>query len=433
MLISILLLCIVTFVFADDVGNSEPLSSEVVISEESDTSEEPVVVEEPIVEEPVVEEPLSSLFTMVVPFTYNRFTIGGGTNNGRVFEADIITAPFSFSYEGALNFNYQIVSQRLRDLFAFTTVGTIGADDTGVTPMIFLNIGYKNYLANLGTVPIFVKGLFVLNLTNTFFPYSGGGLRFTLSATPQVGFGIGRMYDITSVLYAKLYLEALGIEVRTSKVKAAVEVMGKEAEFTNKLRSNNGLNHIAYYSALMKALDLEGRYLEFDAIPLSQLFIFEQNKFDFSRLFGLTHGWEVEITAQPEMTYAQDTTPSPVFTFNSLNVELIGTYASLIFDQRLYWKVETDHTLLYIPGGSPELLYVGKVIGEVRYFPHQSKWWVGSSGEVAFNSETTQFNIVFDADVHYLITPNFEVYLGGNNYTFGSDYNVYVGANLRLL
>ena len=261
-------------------------------------------------------------------------------------------------------------------------------------------------------------------------------MRFSITGIPNVGFGVGRMYDITHVIFAKLYLEALGIEVKTSTVKAAMEVTGKGLEFANKLRSKNGLNHIAYYSELMKALGMEGRFLEYDAVELSQLFQFEQDKFDFSRMFGLTHGWEIEVSAEPNVMYAQITTPTPVFTFDSLNIELDGEYATLMFNQTLYGKLGTNHVVRYVPGDTTEWQYTGKVMGEIRYFPPKSRWWVGTSGEVAYNSETTQFNILFDANVHYLITPNFEVYLGGNNYmttTPFSDYHVYVGADLRLL
>ena len=373
---------------------------------------------------------------MVVPYAYNRLSIGGGTDTFKLFEADITVAPFAISYEGGIDATYMLRSQRLQDFLTLDAFFNLVADDTKITPTITTNIGYKNYFTRLGNIPLFAKGELTLNLSNTEFPYSGGGMRFSITGIPNVGFGVGRMYDITHVIFAKLYLEALGIEVKTSTVKAAMEVTGKGLEFANKLRANNGLNHIAYYTELMKALSMEGRFLEYDAVELSQLFQFEQDKFDFSRMFGLTHGWEIEVSAEPNVMYAQITTPTPVFTFDSLNIELDGEYATLMFNQTLYGKLGTNHVVQYIPGGSPEWLYLAGAQGEVRYFPHKSRWWVGTSGEVTYNSETTQFNIVFDANVHYLITPNFEVYLGGNNYmttTPFSDYHVYVGADLRLL
>ena len=463
LLIGIILVCMTISIYAaDEEASSEIEQTQEVYLEADDSpaeesldpimgsiqaltsAEEPVVAEEPMVA--VSRTSHSDYYRFIGPYSYNmlmiRGDVAGASANNSLFNLRIDTDTFSISnLEGAFSLRYLQEAQKdsYNILMYLENNYNLKRDDYRTD--IALYFDYKNYLFDFGeNLPLFIHSglLTTTGTSNISMTYINNSLSLNGTLRPYVGVGIGRTYNISQLIYAKIMLQSLGLDTSQDSIIAVATIMAKEDQYMEKISSDFGQNYIRYYTALLEAIGMEGRHMDLLALSRSQMYRYERAKFDFARR-GFTsqymsHGWEVGLSARPFISYTALPSTFADFDIEQTELTLHEEYSHMLLDDKLYVKGEAEQILYIDP---PSYSLTGLVKLDLRYFPTYSRLWfgfgLGNTTTMDLDDSSTLTNTLgMDISVNYLVTPNFVMYAQLDTTDF-SVLEVNIGGELRLL
>lgn len=359
---------------------------------------------------------MESLYDLVVPQEYSVLTVSGGLGNAggvsslsqNAFEMTVSSGG-GFIVDLGAEGDYLYVNQTADTHLLLSAHGELEAGVSGVGLLLRDNqgIAYKAYGLDIEGM----DGFFTAGGSYNVSP-STNGVTFRLA--PYTGIGIGRSYDISTIIYIELMMKHLGITPTEEKVRAAAEVMYTAGELINRYTDDLSENYVEYYNKLAEALGVPERAMEVRYIGMSQVFDFEQTRYN-----GLTYGWEAMTGLEAELSY-----------FGSFsaggNVTMNGVYSGFLMENMLYYKALADVAVGF--NGSVVLNTLAQ--GNVVYLPEDYHWWAEGETEVSYGL-TSGFGLKILGEGHYLLNPEFDTY-AGISVSNSSGFAVYAGGQYRI-
>ena len=368
-----------------------------------------------------------------------------------VFNLFIETSPtLSVSIEGAFNIGYAHHIQRMKDSLDISVDNAYSFTSNSMDAYFTFDILYKNWLLDIqDKIPFFIQAGIDPYITPPVLPinpntietlelsWANSNFNMTARVQPTIGVGIGRMYNITHLVTARIMLRSLGIEDSDERVHKAAEILAKGDQYMHSMSADFSQNYRRYYTDLLEALDMEERHLDVLSLEESQVYTFDQDKFAFSRAWfaseDMNIGGELSLSIAPMIIYPSvPTTQLPIADDLNFTLTLQEKFSRITLQDRLYVKLEAEQSLMQYN----ILLLRGMIGAEVRYYPRYSRMWfaLGFQDTIVLNLSNNAINNtqLLDLSAHYLVTPNFMVFGQFDTINF-SLFELNIGGKIRIL
>lgn len=359
---------------------------------------------------------MESLYDLIVPQEYSILTVSGGLGSAggvsslsqNAFEMTVSSGG-GFSVDLGAKGDYLRVDQTADTYLLLSAHGELNAGVSGAGLLLRDNqgIAYKAYGLDIEGM----DGFFTAGGSYNVSP-STSGVTFRLA--PYTGIGIGRSYDISTIIYIELMMKHLGLTPTEDTVRAAAEVMYTAGELINRYTDDLSENYVEYYNKLAEALGVPERAMEVRYIGMSQVFDFEQARYN-----GFSYGWEAMAGLEAELSYFTS--------FNAGgNVTLNGVCSGFLMENMLYYKARADIEVGFNSG----IVFNTLAQGNVVYLPEDYHWWAEGGAEVSYGL-TPGFGLKILGEGHYLLNPQFDTY-AGVSVSNSSGFAVFSGGQYRI-
>ncbi len=362
------------------------------------------------------------LFDMVVPMNYDSLEISGGMGSNDALRAGIPFDGGNPSLELHGNALYRFVSQDDDHSLYISGYADAYLRLRQTSSLLRLGVGtnaasFRSYTIELAGRPGFYQG----TLSNASFRINTQSSSVRLELPLYAGVGVGRIYEISSVLEAKLLHKHLGLTNEAVSVRQTAENLKNRNQRLNPMTDNFAQLKLEYYQDRANAMGIPGREAELLVITESQRFAFERQ-----RLTGLVYGWEVSAGLNADTTI--------VFTAPSLNIDfgpmIQARFAGLLMENMLHYLAAGTLNLGYdtAPGNLHAEL---RGTGAFRYLPEDWHWYIDADGwlSIGHNGGFT-IDIGAQGSANYMINPNFTVHAGARLALNGFSLNA--GGTMRV-
>lgn len=367
---------------------------------------------------------LDPIYTLVVPQELTMLTVEGLFGGTNVLQMDVDFSPSDFTFNVGAEADYAWYKQTKDTDLDIDALGSVyvGSNISGLD--LNGSAQYRSHTLSLGGFPgfYFLGGSLVLNPE---LPASGSAT-IDFEIEPYGGIGIGRVFSITTIKRIELIMRHLGLVPTREIVQQVAEIMYTSQPRLLAFGDDMSKNYVAYYQAIADAMGAPTRVLDIVYIDQSQRFSFEM-----ARYLNLRYGWEASVRLAPSYLH-NDNGFTTTDTF-LMSLRVAGTYASFLMEDAMHAEANANVTLLYNSVASTAFSVNMGANGTVRYFPENPRWWATGSMGLNFNSAnaTDKFWLTLNAQMNYLINPNFTVY-GGLGLNTTTRLSVFAGGSIRL-
>ena len=365
---------------------------------------------------PVAAIGMPGLYDIIVPMNYDNLTISGDMASNGVVMISIPTTG-SASLDVGLEGDYFFLDQSADSLLSYGLNASFGI---GAVTDISLATG--------STPRYRLYGIDVSSMDGFLAAGGNGGITFSsatglsVNLSPYIGAGIGRIYNISNVIYAELMMKYLGLPISEERVRAVAEIFNTSNEFFNAYTADDSKLAVEYWRSIGQAMGLpEERMLELIYLGNSQVYAFER-----ARYAGLMYGNEVLLRL--DVNPSLNTSWVTPFSIGG-NLGMYGEIGGFSLDDILYYHAAGNVRVGY----SGSFFLALALNGTASYFPEDYHWWATAGLNTTLNiSTSTTFSVSATAEVDYLIDPNFT--LNGNvmlsttsgiEFTAGGTYRVW--------
>ncbi len=371
--------------------------------------------------------PYDEIYTLSLPYQYQSLTVDGSsaTNGAHAFDIQLTTSPVNFTMEAGLGADWEYAAYDGTNFLWFDTSGTrVRVGSSGISALATGNASYRNYGFQLEGLDAYISasGFASANLDIGFSPVSSS---FITTLSPEVGFGVGRVYGIQNTREIINTLEHFNLPVTVETVKAVAELDYTRGERFNTYTNDYSEILTGYWKEKAELLGIGDKALELYLVGNSQEYAFEK-----ARWSGLRYGWTTYIEARPWFFYSSNSTSDPEF---MLDIAIAGEYATLLNNDTLYVRGYAD----LIPGittsGTQFFTFKTNLDALARYFFADPRMYAEGTVSIDINSAAAKvFDLDVTAELDYMINPNFTAFAGAQILnTFGT-IAVYAGGEMRL-
>ena len=367
-----------------------------------------------------------SLYTLDVPYTFQNLYVSGSLGGNDALNITIDTSPtVTFAANAGLDGNYYFINHTEDAELELSSAGTYA--ELGSTG-IFLNAlatgDYKNYGFTLSSYPAYYEGSGTARVFLSL-PFGGAGATFIFDLRPNVGVGIGKMNDISTIKRIINIANHYGITPTSELVENVAKIEYERVAKLNAYSNDESELWIAYRKELAHAYTLDDKVLDLIYVGASQEYVFEQ-----ARWTNLKYGWSAYAQMRPTFFFETGTTSTFRFT---LGLALGGQYATLLSDETIYLGVDGEIVPTIDSLGTPFFKFLANVGLDARYFFANPRMWAASTVDIAIDtSAVTTFDFDVTATFNYLVAPNFTTYGGVEILNTFDRLSILAGGEIRL-
>lgn len=372
----------------------------------------------------------SELYTLVVPTEYSRLDLRGASMafpGADVIRVELDTNPPATRYSMGVYANYLWYKQRLDSILDTNVDGGFSIDQNNLYVRLDGEASYKNYSLDLGGMKGFYSVGSVLGNSSMTMPFAGT-MRMYVDFDPYAEIGIGRYYNIYTIKRIQTIMKHLGVTPTEEMIRAVADIMYRENERLWLFNDDNSRNYVTYYQDIANAMGIPDKALDVSVLGHSQRYAFEVQRYN-----GLIHGWEAAARLTPGFVYNKDTSSSTFSFQGALN--LYGEYGQFIVDDKLHLWADAGVRLGF-ETNSVDTFYVNLgTSATLRYLPESYRYWIEGMTRINYSTSkvvTSPFDLDIQAQLYYMINPNFATYAGISVEDVFDTIAVFAGGNIRI-
>lgn len=376
--------------------------------------------------------PSSNLYDLVVPEEYASLylgSLGGVRSTNNLLQLDLNFSPTTtFNLALGLDGEYLWYRQTQDSDLTIPAEASFEITDTWLLFFLATTPAYRTYTLDLeGLLGFWGVGTEITSFSSRI-PFTGTP---TIDAKfyPYGEFGIGRTYSLTNLKKIETIMERWGITPTEEMILQVAQIWYNKQQITTKFSDDYSKVHLEYYEAVAQALGAPDRVADLILLDKSQVY-----NFNIARYAKLRKGWYAALRLVPGLvnsTWAGTSTTN----FDGA-LKILGEYSDFLVEDSIHLVTSGEITVGFDTGKAKKFYSQIEVVGTVTYLPENYRWWADGTLSFTFDTRTTpKVSLDMNAQLNYLINPNFTVY-GGTSLHLGAGstekLSVFAGGRIRL-